>query len=284
MPSDTVSKALSIKPTKTLYHYTTQQGLLGIIPQKEIWATHTQYLNDQREYRHATGLVTAELERRIEIGTDPERQEIIRKMIGALLGIESVNVCVCSFSEESDSLSQWRAYGGPTSGYAIGFNPDSLLEIVGRNDCFLAPCIYQTDKQHSVICDFVEEMIDQNLSRKHAGKWPLVPSGGFLPALLHRFAAILKDNSYAEEREWRIISRPLMCMTERFSYRQGCSSLIPYYRIPIAEAGHKMRIDEIVIGPTPNADLAIRAVKSILVKHDLGEVTVVASKVPYRNW
>jgi hypothetical protein len=32
-----------------LYHYTTQHGLLGILKQKCIWATHIRYLNDTSE-------------------------------------------------------------------------------------------------------------------------------------------------------------------------------------------------------------------------------------------
>ncbi len=53
---------LNRKIEKTLYHYTTQEGFLGIIKNKEIWASHTQYLNDQKEYVHAIDLVKHVLE------------------------------------------------------------------------------------------------------------------------------------------------------------------------------------------------------------------------------
>ena len=36
-------------PEGLLYHYTTQHGLLGILKQKCIWATHIRYLNDTSE-------------------------------------------------------------------------------------------------------------------------------------------------------------------------------------------------------------------------------------------
>ena len=75
-----------------------------------------------------------------------------------------------------------------------------------------------------------------------------------------------------------------MCSQGQFGYRPGQSTLIPYYRLPLAERSHKMRIDELVIGPTPNSQLACAAVRSLLVKHDLESVEVTASKVPYRNW
>ena len=35
----------------------------GIIKDRKIWATHTQYLNDRREFLHAVDLVREEIER-----------------------------------------------------------------------------------------------------------------------------------------------------------------------------------------------------------------------------
>lgn len=37
------------QPNSQLYHYTTQQGLLGILENKCIWATHYKFLNDYSE-------------------------------------------------------------------------------------------------------------------------------------------------------------------------------------------------------------------------------------------
>ena len=36
-----VKEILSRQPPEILYHYTGQEGLLGIIGKKEIWASHT---------------------------------------------------------------------------------------------------------------------------------------------------------------------------------------------------------------------------------------------------
>jgi hypothetical protein len=284
MPPDILTEALSGSPQKTLYHYTTQVGLLGIVTGKEIWATHTQYLNDQREYRHAIDLVAIEIDRRTHDESDGDTQTILWKMVEGLEGIESTNVCVCSFSEDQDSLSQWRAYGGSTSGYAIGFNPKFLATIVKRERFYLAPCLYDPKLQEGIVRALVQEVLDENLERKRGGEWPILPPGGNLTAYLHRYAPILKDSSFAQEKEWRIISRPLMCTQAQFGYRHGHSTLIPYYRIPLSGRHHEMRIDEVVIGPTPHSKLACAAVKSLLVRHAIKSAEVTPSKVPYRNW
>jgi hypothetical protein len=59
-------------PTHPLYHYTTQKGLLGIVKEREIWATHHQYLNDTQEFLHAQALFRDEIEKRLNSESDSE--------------------------------------------------------------------------------------------------------------------------------------------------------------------------------------------------------------------
>jgi hypothetical protein len=45
-----VTSLLGRSPSTTLYHYTTQGGLLGVVQTGELWATNVQYMNDRREF------------------------------------------------------------------------------------------------------------------------------------------------------------------------------------------------------------------------------------------
>lgn len=135
-----LNDVLSYRPNKPLYHYTKQSGLLGIIGEKQIWATHSQYLNDRREYKHALDLVCEEINR-LDATTDHHSRSFLQGMKDGISGIESMNVCVCSFSEERDSLSQWRAYGSGTSGFAIGLPGDLIVAATEKLQWYLAPCI-----------------------------------------------------------------------------------------------------------------------------------------------
>lgn len=104
-----VKEILDRVPPPILYHYTDQHGLLGILKSKEIWASHTQYLNDAREFRHAVGLVKKEVEGMLKDATGLRRDLLLEMQEAVKTSIETINVCVCSFSEERDILSQWRA-------------------------------------------------------------------------------------------------------------------------------------------------------------------------------
>ncbi len=51
-----------------LYHYTTQKGLLGILHERCIWATHIRYLNDASEFKHGVEMVAQSV---LKINIDP---------------------------------------------------------------------------------------------------------------------------------------------------------------------------------------------------------------------
>jgi hypothetical protein len=288
MESGILRDTLSRKPAGTLYHYTTQKGLLGILSCNEIWATHTQYLNDTREYRHAIGVVTDEIDKRLD-GACGDGRRILEDMAESVrgglwgLGDQWVNVCVISFSEDPDSLSLWRAYGGAHSGYAIGFNPIHLADMVRREEFYLAKCLYEPKEQTDVIQALLDMVFKRNMERFSRGE-PTLHPGGDLAFYLHHYAPILKDKSFSTENEWRIISPPLPCTREQFDFRCGNSMLIPYYRMPIAQADQPLKLDKIVVGPTPHVEEAVGSVQGLLTRKALGKVPVAHSAVPYRNW
>lgn len=279
-----LTDVLSRKPPDALYHYTTQSGFLGIVKNKEIWATHTQYLNDQSEYLHALGIVREEIDAVVEVTTESQHKALLKDMVDDVDGIESMNVCVCSFSEDKDSLPQWRAYSDATSGYVIGFTGKLLAKVSKINNFYLAPCIYERSKQRELIRALVEEVLEQNIAGTPWDDEHHIPKGGNLCAYLHRYAPILKDPSFKEEREWRVISRPLACTFDRFEFRPGSSMLTPYYRFPIYDEKVPFEVHEIVVGPTPHPMQALRSTSSFLVSQGLRDIPVNKSIVPYRSW
>lgn len=283
-----VKEILHREPPPILYHYTTQHGLLGIVSGKEIWASHTQYLNDVREFRHAVQVVQEELSTMKLEPSHHDKTELLREMEEGLKGIETINVCVCSFSADGDVLSQWRAYGSGASGFSIGFSGAFLRAVSDELEFWLVPVLYEESEQRALVRALLEDVLAENLERRANptdGEDELAqPPGGNLVAYLNRYAPILKHKSFSEESEWRIISRPLSCSRERFGYRAGASMLVPYFRIPLSSEQRPFSIEEIIIGPTPHPEQSIRSVQGLLTKHKLRKTTVRHSEAPYRNW
>src|SRR5690606_36357166 len=111
-------------PTGPLFHYTTAQGLAGILKEKAIWATHYRYLNDRVELELAEMLITEEA-RRLANEYEPESEEslFLQDFADAHERDSLTNVAdvyLASFSERGDLLSQWRGYGDDGRGYSVG--------------------------------------------------------------------------------------------------------------------------------------------------------------------
>jgi hypothetical protein len=280
-----VRAILTPDPPPTLFHYTTSAGLLGIIDKKEIWASHTQYLNDQREFQHAVSIIEEEIASMKKMAEYDQHQIALEQMTSVLKDSGSMNVCVCSFSEEGDVLSQWRAYGGD-SGFSVGFSGPFLRNVSESRRFWLVKCIYEEVEQRSWMRTLLTDVLNENTQKELDGgddKDPRIP-GGNLAAYLNRYAPILKHKSFAEEKEWRIISRPLPSTRDGFDFRAGRSMLVPYFKIPLSTDTQPFQIEEIVIGPTPHSKQSRRSLQSLVKKHALNHTKIRNTGAPFRNW
>ncbi len=284
------------KPTVPLYHYTTQAGLLGIVGSKKrsLWATHHQCLNDTQEFLHAKGLIRAEIDR-CRATADSDSRSLLEEMDSALggPGNEEVNLYIASFSEDGDSLPQWRAYGGQTAGFALGFWGDRL---VLPERFTMARCIYNPEKQYEVAKAIVAEVLEIGLSQMPTVGSDNAKLGARFGLLLnlHRFALFFKHKKFEGEKEWRIISPVLMDFKPAYSvqeetelaFRQGRSMLIPYRRVPLKDDKGGFPLDSVVVGPNPNKEQSLRSVCSFLNSQGLEEAAKKSrsSDIPYRNW
>jgi hypothetical protein len=87
----------------TLYHYTTAQGLLGIMESNKLWATNVRFLNDPSEIDYAICII------RESLGSAPLPANFRDQVNYRLDESEAeARVYVCCFCVEGDLLSQWR--------------------------------------------------------------------------------------------------------------------------------------------------------------------------------
>lgn len=288
-----IESLFSLPEQDVLYHYTSQQGLLGILRDRQIWASKIQYLNDTQELRLALDLARRSLEGSRQIARKGEEDWEVEEMLEDLGGVENVNICVASFSEEKDQLSQWRAYGGQ-HGYALGFKPKSLFRVEWRSFSLMR-CEYRPDEQTAIMKELVEHKLA--LEREHsAGKQPnsaqrlhrFIDPLDSLGQMALQIAPALKHESFREEKEWRLVSRPVN--SSRLEFRAGGSMIIPYYECKLSGkdssgAHSQAQLVEIVVGPCPHMDQAVAALQQLIFKEDLTEGCVVSrSRIPYRNW
>jgi Protein of unknown function (DUF2971) len=285
-----IARLLSSNPPDTLYHYTSQAGAIGILTKKEIWASKIQYLNDSLEFNLPLGMVTVELARQLISTNRKSDKRAIEEMQEDVESIEQVNVCVASFSEEDDLLSQWRAYCADGVGFSIGFDAGSLQKIGGPLPEFsLAKCSYNPFEHASIVQELVKYGLRRKRSLLSSGSSrqvnPVPPFGNmpFRDAVTF-CAPLIKHEKFHEEAEWRLISTPLSVLDSRFGHRPGRSFLIPYYRLPLETEDGSVKIKEVIVGPCPHPELSESSAYTLLQSTGINGCSVRQSEVPFRNW
>lgn len=276
----------------TLYHYTDQNGFLGIFENQELWATKIQFLNDDNEYKLALKIADKLLKEKIENLDDSTLESRLSYYLKIIPSIKDMNLCVCSLTEQGDLLSQWRGYSNSLGGYSIGFNPFALEPFIWEQDCKLSKCIYDPVVHKNVIEEIIDGMIsdylDEPLLEPDDKEHDSYESGEVFLDRLGEIAPLIKDPNFAEEAEWRITS---IVDFDQLEFRAGKSMLVPFFKLRLdsrKDNNFDQLIDEVIVGHTPHPDLAVSATDSFLWKCNLpyykSGIKVKMSKIPFRNW
>jgi hypothetical protein len=269
-----------------LYHYTSPQGLEGILRTKALWASDTAFLNDWKELIYAAEPLIERMTKYLqEIPTDPgdslgeNRRSIMQYAVRALRGFvippysrgEAKNVYrqiyVASLTEEYDQLGQWRGYG--KGGYAVGFAKGGLKDAAPQ----LARVAYG-DTAVNDLCTSIIEYFKTRGPSGHPGTRGWSDAMHFIMPQL----ALVKHDAFEQEREWRLVVNDLG--NRPVKVRTTSSALIPYVECSFSPSC----VTEIVIGPGGNVH-SERAVRALLTAHgyDAEAVQITQSRAPFRG-
>jgi len=277
-------------PPEKLYHYTSQEGVIGILSKKEFWASKIHYMNDSREYALALDLAKQDLTQRIGKESSKKERERIEVLREEINSIELVNICVCSFSVDGNKLSQWRGYTSGGAGFSIGFSSEELSLIAEKYEFEFFPCVYDEDVQRALVGELIEDLLATDFNtipgyvdRSRPRTMRVLPMGGDFAKRLARLAPLLKDSSFKDEEEWRLVSSYIN--HKKLKHRPGSSMIIPYFPFQLERDGMFSCIKEIIIGPTPHPDLSKYSISTLLGASEVSESPKVrASKIPFRHW
>lgn len=263
-----------------LYHYTTQEGLLGIVKDGAIRATSIQHLNDASEFHYASSVALQVVN---ELTTDTDVKERMNAIIVSTQ--YQWDAFVTSFSEQGDQLGQWRAYG-QGGGFSIGFDVAPLKERAIEQGYGLVKCSYDARENKSEIRPLVEWAVQQK---------PFEPKDTI--HFLNEFLTIaprFKHPSFTAEEEWRLVNVRQAPFTHGkpysdICYRPGKSFFIPYRMFALTsnqDPKTLLPISKVYVGPTPHADLSVWTVRNCLHTKALSMIgtKVEKSSIPYRNW
>jgi hypothetical protein len=255
---------ISQRPSSPVFHYASAAAAISIIRNKEIWASKISHLNDSAEHSHAAEWIADEVARRDRkpgalnrllgnvalYGAKPAISPIYSSALSEVQPLgDSANpgrsllsfartkkiVYVASFSEEQDSLSQWRAYCSSGNGYSLGFDT-SKFKGNSATGISLIKCVYEDDEKRELVAALVEDCEARD-DGSDGRDWSI-----FMDILV--VMASMKHVSFKDEHEWRLVSfggdiMPL--------YRPGRHGIVPYVEIPFGQEG-QLFLSDVCIG------------------------------------
>lgn len=229
----------SIPPAQALYHYTTAEGLLGIVNDQRIRATHAAYMNDFSELEYGLDVVREVLENKVGYSVAFDLSNVVED------NIFSAEAYIVSFSTEPDVLSQWRAYANDGLGYTLGLAPSTRL-AVNRQEIEILAVEYHKDDQANLI----KEVCLPALEGAHDYSNPEVIKtvGGELTQGLRHLLPILKNPGFQEESERRGVLKFSAAHAPPAKFRPSRFGLTPYVEMVPVET-ERLMIVEVWLGP-----------------------------------
>jgi hypothetical protein len=301
-------------PSHQLFHYTTSEGLKGIVEKNELWATSVYFLNDASEITYGYALLAEALRGWIAVNSRPEDSlcmnlalELQRSFGGDLLSRNVMSpIYLTCFCEEDNLLSQWRAYG-QSGGYSVGFK---LPEHGARGGVTPQPCIYtarlvkveyERENQLSRCRAIVDELLpifdDPALPEALQAVYPESVFG--YTTMRRAVAEILseevmgfKNKAFDVEKEWRLVVRQREFLKQGTDdggktpvpvfFRSTRGMIVPYVKLVPGDRGGKLPIISVRSGPTLDKVTAWLGTRMLLDKYEFPGVRIDGSDIPVK--
>ncbi len=276
--------------SNTFYHFTTHEGIEGIIRSGGIRATYRKHMNDNKEFGYSRDIIY-EAMAKIENSSDfPSVAKSISKQVKINLEKHfsdtskmSNSFCSC-LTRTLDDKKQWEKYAEDGCGFVLGFN---LLQILTRqypkiqtNEplLFCNQVIYDKTTQLNLVVDLVLAGVKDlknfadNYSQRSEDLTKLrdrITAAIFVD--LFTISNFMKSDDLSFEREMRLFysTTDLTVSQLNVQYDERDNISIPFVFMDMRDTETKrLPLSEITIGPKASFDREKDFLDDIL--NDLG--------------
>jgi hypothetical protein len=288
------------KSPPLLWHYTTFDGLHGIVTKSELFASSLAYLNDTEEFAYtikpllglldAEGVTLSDIARGLAFNNDVP--SLVKSVFKQTRGERLYVTC---FSKERDDLSQWRSYTPRPPGFSIGFDREELRLLGIPLGFSLLDCTYPEPEQLAVevraaletaTVGMKEEKQKLGMPAERQALEDFVDKWAFkVVEAMIGLAPTKKHPKFSAEKEVRLLGHLAGSMPRNLEiqYRLSGSLVVPYVRLPARPIEGPSPIKAILVGPCPHQNAVIEATRQMCWQHNI-RPELHPSSVPYRNW
>jgi hypothetical protein len=284
----------ALPPPTTIYHYTNDLGLRGILETGRLWFSDLFSLNDPSDLRHGFSHLVKILSNRAKSG--PRETQMFAEDFGKFLddGLDKTAFYfVLSFSSDGDDLGQWRAYADNGRGYALGFDGVALENAFTKNGGHRIPNFskFRVNYDEAALIAIHERMVESMwhlISLPHDKSIPREAIIPYMKALsiklaLNALSAALffKHRGYKNESEFRFLQifradKPPPKLMQRFRSHE----MVKYREFDWGTIAGALK--QIVVGPAADRHKGKRFAEDCLTAFNRDRVPVIHSEIPYR--
>ncbi len=290
-----------------LYHYTTAEGVQGIVENREFLATKSDFLNDKLEFQYAVEvmerltekyIVNKELRERFFSGLKAEIDKlgiITPSCTGeGDCDADDMSFYVVAFSKSQNNALLWAEFTD-FRGYCLEFDYEKIVEGF-QNRVFLhGTVIYDEEEQMNGLLESLLSCI-RNLVNEGAAdlegffEEEANPSDLSLEKLAEEMAVVVsvyamffKKSFFEGEEEYRFIFPPLIDKmgVAKPKFRLLDQIFLPYVMVEFEGGKDAVPLESVMVGAKNNSDIAVRGMRYFLKSQGI-DIPVLLSDIPLR--
>lgn len=251
-----------------LFHYTSSEGLRGIIETNSIRFSDPLFLNDGSEVYYANSLLRDSLDAFMSGKGRSQRNFSvhIRDFIARTAYIyRPVIFCM---SGKPDLLNQWRDYGRDIVPYSIELQPSVLIQQDWNFPCDLVRMIYDREVQNEILQSLfatIYSAVSKNpaLLLKRESRSKLMNE---ILSIVWGVLVLFKNPAFAAEEEWRLLAYAPSLVGQRREFRSSTLGVVPFVSRKPRE-GTVLPIASVCVGPSPYGYISRMALDTFLQTH-----------------
>ncbi|KXL52569.1 hypothetical protein CLNEO_19780 [Anaerotignum neopropionicum] len=289
-----------------LFHYTTAEGVQGIVENKQFIATKSDFLNDKLEFVYSlevlnklidTYIVDKEFGRRLYRSIKDEMDElaIITPSCETFCVPEKEHVSfyVVAFSKQENSALLWAEFTD-FKGYCLGFDYEKLVRGFSGRSFLHGTVIYDEEAQVTCLLEAllscIRTAVEQGFTEVEGffdeatqiGEEALTGISKDMAMICSVYAMFFKGEFFKGEEEYRFVFSPLIDERGgRPRFRILDQMFLPYIMVEFDGADIPIPLESVTVGAKNNSDIAVRGVRSFLMGQGLS-IPVKLSDIPLR--
>ena len=242
-----------------LYHYCGLDAFLSIIKNSTLWLSGIRKSNDYLECVYCRDKINEKIRGFLEDDKEALEAWDFGYNINSDLSMDMISYVAC-FSENKDQLSQWRGYADNGAGIAVGFSRESFADLkeAAPSHISFRKVIYDEKEQEK----FIERIARESIKAMETK--PVAQVAAELNQNYRLQFPVLKNASFEEEAEWRIIfndsfskrkrhvGKNILFSGIRYTVRE--KRLVSYIEMDFSKLKYNA-IKEIWIGPKAEVEI-----------------------------